>query len=101
VQLVNRGLRSNHDRAGAATPRRYGGIMPRKPRTLEEIKRDIKDYKGDLNYCIDGLEDIKRKNYEQNHLDSLDAYLLAETQVHLEYQDLIIKDLLKIIKTNK
>ena len=69
--------------------------MPRKPRTLEEIKRDIKDYKGDLNYCIDGLEDIK------NHLDSLDAYLLAETQVHLEFQDLIIKDLLKIIKTNK
>tara|TARA_R110002126_G_scaffold166728_1_gene314550 strand:+ start:376 stop:603 length:228 start_codon:yes stop_codon:yes gene_type:complete len=75
--------------------------MPRKLRTLEEIKRDIKDYKGDLNYCINGLEDIRYKNYDQKHLDSLDSYLIAESEVHLKWQDLIIKDLLKIIKTIK
>ena len=73
----------------------------RKPKTLEEIKREIRDYKEDLNYCINGLEVIRYENYEKRNLDPVDAYWIGESEVHLKWQDFIIKDLLKIIKTIK
>ena len=72
--------------------------MRRKTRTLEEIKQEINCYKEDLKYCTDGLNFIRFKHIDKQQIKYSDIYCVGESEVHLIWQDLIIKDLLKIIK---
>ena len=67
--------------------------------TLEEIKKEIKEYKDDQSFCIDGLNNIKSKYKKELH--PIDSYCLGEIEIQLLWQNSIIKNLLKIIKTIK
>ena len=66
---------------------------------LEEIKKEIKEYKDDQSFCIDGLNNIKSKYKKEVH--PIDSYCLGEIEIQLLWQNSIIKNLLKIIKTIK
>ena len=72
--------------------------MRRKARTLEEIKKEINCYKEDLKYCTDGLNFIRFKHIDKQQIKYSDIHCVGESEFHLIWQDLIIKDLLKIIK---
>ena len=66
---------------------------------LEEIKKEIKEYKDDQSFCIDGANNIKSKYKKELH--PIDSYCLGEIEIQLLWQNSIIKNLLKIIKTIK
>ena len=66
---------------------------------LEEIKKEIKEYKDDQSFCIDGLNNIKSKYKKELH--PIDSYCLGEIEIQLLWQNSVIKNLLKIIKTIK